>query len=162
MEFPDLLHFAYECIYFLVVFGVLFLFTLTQGRQAMINVLAGLYLALLLSIHFPYYNALLSLSEDARIVAGLKILIFLTFTIFAVWLFYRIMPSAFLEGKFESFGKKIILALGGTILVMVFSFSVLPVTEFLNPGTPLQSIFAPSEYFFWWLLLPLVILVIAG
>lgn len=63
-----------------------------------------------------------------------------------------------LERKFESFGRKVILSLAGTVLIMIFSFNVLPVTEFLTPGTPLQLAFAPTEYFFWWLLLPIGIL----
>ena len=158
MDFSDLLHFAYECIYFLVVFGFFVLFAIVQGRQAIINVICGLYIALLLSIHFPYYDRVLSLSSDQTMVAGLKVALFIVFTIFGVWLFYRTMPSAFLEGKFESFGKKLLFAFAATILVMVFSFSILPVTTFLNPGTPLQSIFEPHEFFFWWLLLPLVVL----
>jgi len=52
----------------------------------------------------------------------------------------------------------LLLAVAGTILIMVFSFHVLPVTEFLTPGTPIQSLFAPAQYFFWWLLVPFVIL----
>jgi len=55
-------------------------------------------------------------------------------------------------------GKKIIMAFLATVVVMIFSFNVLPVTDLLTPGTPIQSLFAPAEYFFWWLLLPLVVL----
>jgi hypothetical protein len=70
------------------------------------------------------------------------------------------MPEEYREGKFETFGKKVMLALGATVLIMIFSFNVLPVTEFLVPGTPVQSLFAPQEYFFWWLLLPLILIFI--
>jgi hypothetical protein len=35
---------------------------------------------------------------------------------------------------------------------------VLPLTEFVTPGTPIQAVFAPANYFFWWLLAPLVVL----
>ena len=70
------------------------------------------------------------------------------------------MPDAFREMKLESFSKKFTYALCATILVMVFSFNVLPVTEFLTPGTPIQSLFAPTQYFFWWLILPLIALFI--
>jgi hypothetical protein len=68
------------------------------------------------------------------------------------------MPEEYREKKFESFFKKICLALGGTILVMIFSFHVLPLTEILNPSTPIQAIFGASQYFFWWLLVPLIVL----
>jgi hypothetical protein len=89
-----------------------------------------------------------------------KLGIFLLFTAATTALTHRIMPDEFRENKLESLGKKITLALGATILIMIFSYQVLPVSEFLTPGTPIQSLFAPTEYFFWWLLLPLVILFI--
>jgi hypothetical protein len=54
--------------------------------------------------------------------------------------------------------KKILLACMATILVMIFSFHALPVTEIITPGTPIQSLFAPEQNFFWWLILPLVVL----
>jgi magnesium-transporting ATPase (P-type) len=89
-----------------------------------------------------------------------KLGFFAIITALMTFLCFRIMPSEFREKKFESLGKKIIHAAAATILIMIFSFQVLPVTDFLTPGTPLQSLFAPAEYFFWWLLLPLAILFI--
>ncbi len=158
MDFSDLLHFAYECLYFLIVFGVFIILAIAKGRQALITIIAGLYLALLLSIQFPFYDKLLSFTDSATSIALLKLGSFLGFTTFAVLLFARIMPSEFRETKFESFGKKLTLALFATILVMVYSFTVLPVAEFLSPDTPLQSLFGQEQWFFWWLLAPLVIL----
>lgn len=160
MEFSDLLRYAYECLYFFVVFGVFALAAVVMGRQAIINIIVGLYLALLISMNFPYYDTVLSFTSGVRMLSILKLGIFFAFTVLAVWLFYRIMPSEFRETKFESFGKKILLAFSATILVMIFSFNVLPVTEFLSPGTPIQSLFAPQEYFFGWLMIPLVFLFI--
>jgi len=158
MNFPDLLHFAYECLYFLVVFGVFVILAIAKGRQALITIIAGLYLALLLSIQFPFYDTLFSFTTSASTIAMLKLGSFLAFTIFAVLLFARIMPSEFRETKFESFGKKLVLALVATVLVMVYSFTILPVTEFLNPDTPLQLLFGKEDWFFWWLVAPLLIL----
>jgi hypothetical protein len=158
MDFADLLHLAYECLYFLIVFGVFVVIAIAKGRQAIINVIASLYLALLLSIHFPYYDQLFASAEAPTTLALLKLGSFLVFTVFALILFVRIMPSEFLEGKFESFGKKILLSLVATALVMVYSFTILPVSEFLNPDTPLQVAFGQEGWFFWWLLIPLVAL----
>ncbi len=158
MDFSDLLHFAYECLYFLVVFGVFLAVAIAKGRQAIINIIISLYLALLLSTHFPYYERLYALSSSPSTVALIKLGVFIAFTVFALVLCGRIMPSAFRENKFESFGKKFLLCLVATALVMVYSFTVLPVAELLSPGTPLQTIFGHSEWLFWWLLAPLVVL----
>lgn len=157
MDTGFIVDFIYETSYFLAVFGVFFVLAIMRGRQAVINTIFSLYLALLVSLVFPYYDTLLgSLSTSTSQSAG-KLVLFVIFTILAGLLFKRIMPDEFREQKFESFGKKVLLAAAATILVMIFSFQILPVTEFLTPGTPLQSLFAPPEYFFWWLLAPLVI-----
>jgi hypothetical protein len=162
MDFGDLLHFAYECLYFLVVFGGFMLIAIVKGRQTIITTIAALYLALLLSLQFPYYEQLFAFADSPKMVAALKLGSFLIFSIGALILFARIMPSEFRETKFESFGKKILLALSATALVMAYSFTVLPVAEFLQPGTPLQIAFGNEGWFFWWLLAPLVLLFLLG
>lgn len=157
MDTSFIINFLTEIAYFLVVFAVLIGFAIFKGRQAIINIIFGLYLALLISLEFPYYPQLLgSFAPESSAIARLGI--FLFFTALTTILFFKIMPDEFREKKFESFGRKMILAFAATALIMVFSFNVLPVTEFLTPGTPIQSAFAPTEYFFWWLLLPVGIL----
>jgi len=147
-----------ELIYILIVFGFFLGYAIFRGRQAIINLITGLYLALLISLEFPYYDILLSQATTAHSESVGKLLLFAIFTFLTTILITRVMPNEFREKKFESFGKKFLLASGGTILIMVFSFHVLPITEFLTPGTPIQSLFAPTQYFFWWLLVPLVVL----
>jgi len=145
-------------MYFLIVFGAFLLYTLVRGRQAVINLIMGLYFALLISLVFPYYEIFLSAAPTPHSEAIGKLILFSVFTLVATILITRIMPDEFREKKFESFPKKVLLALGGTILVMAFSFHVLPITELLTPGTPIQSLFAAKDYFFWWLIAPFVVL----
>jgi hypothetical protein len=160
MDSTTAIHFLSESAYLLIVLGVFLAVAIFGGRQTLINHICGLYLALLITIQFPYFNIILKELTNSSAVAIAKLGFFLVITILCTLLFKRIMPDEYREGKFESFGKKVLLAIGATILVMSFSFNVLPVTEFLSPGTPIQSLFGPKEYFFWWLILPLVILVI--
>lgn len=160
MDWGYVLNFMYEFAYFLGVFFLFMLFAVMKGRQAVINIIFGLYLGLLVSIVFPNYEGLFSGIENSGTLAAAKLGFFAFITALTTTLCWRVMPDEFREERFESFGKKLLLALGATILVMSFSFNVLPVTEFLTPGTPLQSLFGPEAYFFWWLLLPMVILFI--
>ena len=147
-----------ELIYILVVFGFFLGYAIFRGRQAIINLITGLYLALLISLEFPYYDILLSQATTAHSQSIVKLILFAIFTLLTTILVTRIMPDEYREKKIESIFKKILLAMAGTILITVFSFHVLPVTEFLTPGTPIQSLFAPAQYFFWWLLVPFVVL----
>lgn len=147
-----------ELIYLFSVFGVFLFYTLIRGRQATINIIVGLYFALLISLEFPYYSTFLAGASGGHSAAAGKLILFAIFTILATVLMSRLMPAEYKEKKFESFWKKLLLATAGTILIMVFSFHVLPVTDFLTPGTPIQALFSPKEWFFWWLLLPMVFL----
>jgi hypothetical protein len=158
MDSLTILHFLTESAYLIIVFTVFLTMAIIRGRQTVINHIAGLYLAVLITSQFPYYDALLSSLSKASMIAVAKLVIFILVTIACTKLFKRIMPEEYREGRFESFGKKIMLSLGATILVMIFSFNVLPVTELLTPGTPIQSLFAPEQYYFWWLILPLIFL----
>jgi len=157
MNTGDILLIIQEFAYLLGVFGFFLVYSIVRGRQAVINLTVGLYFALLISLEFPYYSTILSGGEGDSFM---KVLIFGVFTVISTILMARLMPRPYQEKKFESFGKKLLLAIGGTILVMVFSFHVLPVTEFVTPGSPIQAIFSPKEYFFWWLLAPVVFLYI--
>jgi len=159
MDSTIILHFLSESAYLLIVFLVFLALSVFKGRQMLINIICGLYLSLLITTQFPYYDFLLGDLKQEIVISVIKLLFFIFITVLMTLLFRRIMPREFSEGRLESLKQKISLALGATILVMIYSFSILPVSEILTLGTPLQTLFAPSEYFFWWLILPFLILV---
>ena len=148
-----------QSIFVIVVFGAFLMYAMIKGRQNLINLIMGLYLALLISMNFPYYNALLGSADSARSQSLLMIVTFVLFTVGSILLFKRLMPREYEEKAFESFGKKIAFAVAATVLVLAFSYHALPLTEFINPG-PINSLFAPEQGFFWWLVAPLVVLAI--
>lgn len=157
MDSTAIVGFLTEILYLLIVFGIFIVLAVAKGKQSLINVILALYLALLLSLQFPYYDSLIS-GAGAETESMVKLVVFCLFAAGSVWLFNRLMPREFDEKAFEGFGMKLIFAMGATVLVMAFSYNALPVTEFVTPGSPIQTLFAPSDYFFWWLLLPLVLL----
>lgn len=147
-----------ESLFVIVVFVALFGYALARGRQSITNLILGLYFALLISLEFPYYEQVLDRVYSARSEAIVMIAIFATFAFLATILFTRLLPREYDESTFEGFGKKLLLALAGTALVMAYSYHVLPITELVDPGSPIQSLFAPEQWFFAWLLVPLVLL----
>jgi hypothetical protein len=160
MDTANLIHFLSQSAYFLAVSLFFVALAMFKGRQALINIICGLYFALLISIHFPFYEKLLGGIGQASVQAGIKLIFFIALTYFFTKLFKRLMPSEYQEGKFESFHKKILLAAGATILVLAFSFNVLPVGEFLSTETPIQMLFSTDSLFFWWLIIPFIFLYI--
>lgn len=159
MDISAIVSVIQESIFVILVFVGFLVYAMLKGRQGLINLIMGLYFALLISLEFPFYDLILS-DDNAKSQSVLMIFIFAVFTILSTILFSRLMPREYDETAFETFGKKVIFAVAGTVLVMAYSYHALPVTEFIDPGSPIQHLFAPQEWFFWWLLAPLAILFI--
>jgi len=147
-----------ESLYLIIVFSIFFIFAIKKGRQTVTNIILGLYLALLISIEFPFYDTLLSGTSSPSSEAILRLIMFGIFSTITTLLFARILPREYDEGSFEGFGRKFMLAAGGTILVMIYSYHVLPVTDFIIPGSPINYLFDSESSFFYWLLVPIAIL----
>ncbi len=158
MDTGFLFTFVHEFLFLIVIFGFFFCVTFFFGRQTITNIILGLYFAFLISLQFPYYDLLLSGTDGARSEAILILAVFSIFTFCASILFARLMPHEYHEGRFESFGKKILLTAAATVLTTAFSYHALPVTEFITPGSPVTTIFGSESSFFWWLVVPIVVL----
>jgi hypothetical protein len=146
-----------ESFYLIVVFLFFLFFALKKGRQTVTNIILGLYLALLLSIEFPFYDKLIG-GSGVQTESILRLIVFGAFAVLSTMLFSRVLPREYDESAFEGFGSKFLLAAAGTILVMVYSYHALPVTEFIEPGSPINFLFGSENSFFWWLMLPVIIL----
>ena len=158
MEADVIFSFIKESLYLLIVFGVFFVYTISKGRQSITNVILGLYFALLISLEFPYYDLLLGGTSSAKSEAILSIIVFVAFMVGSTILFHRLLPREYDEGSFEGFGRKVMLASAATVLVMIFSYHVLPVTEIVTPGSPINYLFGSAQSFFWWLMAPFILL----
>lgn len=156
MDTAYLLSLIQESAYLLIVFGFFLVIGLWRGRYILIKTIISLYLAFLITLKFPYFGAILQ--EDASHNALLKILIFILVTVACIFMLRQHVPGDTFEKAFEGIVKKLILASMATVVVMAFSYHALPVTEFIHPGTPIQTLFASEANFFWWLLAPLVLL----
>jgi len=157
MDTAVLISFLQESLYLIVVFSFFLLFALKKGRQTVTNIILGLYMALLISVEFPFYDKLLSTSS-AGAESVIRLITFAIFAVISTWLYARILPREYAEKAFEGFGKKVLLAAAGTILVMIYSYHVLPITDFITPGSPINYLFGSEQSFFWWLIAPIVIL----
>lgn len=152
----DILALLSEFAFVLIVFFGFLFYTMARGRQAMINLILGLYFALLISYTFPYYDALVGESSPET-NAIVRIALFIGFTAISTLIFSRLSYAGTKEGFFSGFPRKAAYALAATILVLNFSFNTLPITEFINPG-PIQGFFDSAQAFFWWLFVPIGIL----
>jgi glucose-6-phosphate-specific signal transduction histidine kinase len=160
MDFTGFISVLQESLFMVVVFLGFLMYAMSSGRQAVTNLILGLYFALLISIEFPYYTVLIGGTSSVKTESIVMLIVFAVFTLGATILFARLMPREYAEKKFEGFWKKLLLASAATVLVMSFSYHALPVTEIINPGGPIQYLFASSQSFFYWLIAPIIVLYI--
>ena len=97
MDTSFFVNFISEIAYLLIVLGVIFSISIFKGRQAIINIIFALYLALLISVEFPFYEQVLGSFSGAVSLSMAKLIIFLVFTGLAAALCFRIMPDEFRE-----------------------------------------------------------------
>lgn len=152
---PVVLDFVRELLVPLLVFFGLFVYSIIRGQRALTSVILSLYVSLLISLEFPYYDILYQKISFMN-QEGIRMVMFGLFTAFGTILFEKILSRLLDETAFEGIWKKLVLAVLGTALLMAFSYHVLPVTQFLDPGAQIAQLFAPQGFFFWWLILPLV------
>lgn len=151
--------FLQESLFLILVYGAFLGFAMFRSTQSLINLTLGLYLAFLISIKFPYYDLILgSTGGNATTESITMILVFAAFTTASTLLFGRLMIGGGDEPAFDNFSNKLLYAGGATILIMIYSYHVLPIADLVHPGTPIQYLFASEASFFWWLLAPLLLL----
>lgn len=145
-----------ESFFVIAVFAGFLTYAIIRGRHSLINLIVGLYFALLISLEFPYYDLILG-GASAESEAMLRIVVFGIFTIVSTIVLGRLLHQGDYDRGFTGFHRKIIYALAATVLVLTYSFHALPVTELIDPG-PIQSLFASESSFFFWLFVPIIIL----
>lgn len=157
MDFSAILVLTQETLFIISVFCIFLLIGLVKGRFTLINIILALYIAFAVSLRFPFYDFFVQ-NQSKTTAAMATIAIFVCFTVVGVLLLRRHIPGNDYEKTFENFRKKVILALLATILVVVFSYHELPMIELISQSSPIQSLFVSDEYFFWWLIIPIVVL----
>ncbi|MCB9819062.1 hypothetical protein H6788_02670 [Candidatus Nomurabacteria bacterium] len=158
MEFADVLSFVQGWILLLASFGIALGIAMFKGRQGLINVMMGMYFGLFLHSFFPFTNTLIEKAGSDKSEAMMSVAIFVTLSILGTILFSRLMPREYLEGTFESLGKKIFLAVAAMVLVMTLCLHYLPVGEIINIGTPIPEFLLTEKLGFLWLVIPLAVM----
>lgn len=158
MEDMSFMGILQESMFVIVTFGLFLFYAMIRGRHSLINLIIALYFALLISVEFPYYDAIVGNAGNARNEAIIMIIVFCFFTAISNYVLGRFLHQGdSYDRGFTGFHRKIVYALAATVLVLTYSFHALPVTELIDPG-PIQTLFASEQSFFYWLFVPIIIL----
>lgn len=149
--------FSVDAIVVITLVAALFFFGLRYGKGSIIALVLSLYVALLSYIHFPFKEQFLLFGVDEFRVFISNIVLFGLFTIIIYSVIRRVFYAEFPTRSRRRFTQAFLLSLGGTALLIAFSYHVLPITTVYDFGASIDALFAPSSFFFWWLIAPLVV-----
>ncbi|HZS42872.1 MAG TPA: hypothetical protein VFA52_01500 [Candidatus Paceibacterota bacterium] len=144
----------------LSILVILFILTavygLYWGKQRLVSLILAFYPAILLFLNFPYVNNLLLIKATAGQIFVSKCVIFLIFLIPIHLIFNRFVFGDFGFNSNRKFLQAAILSISILILIIVFFYRVVPLTNVYSVSLPLARYLSTSKDFFWWLLVPFV------
>jgi hypothetical protein len=151
MDASTIISVAIQFSLVIAVFTTLLIQSIWWGRQSLVNLIVGLLLAVLMYKYFPYFDTVPeTLTTSSKIFLNLGI--FGVISIATILFTKRVMPTAYQEGHFESFAKKILLAVAGTCLIAVIGFTIFAAQEILISTSPQLLTAIKESFVFWWLL----------
>ncbi|MBU0750108.1 hypothetical protein KKH15_01165 [Patescibacteria group bacterium] len=131
----------------------LLIFSHRGGRSALLSLILALYAGYALYIVFPYTDLIVGAGGSPVVQAVISILLFFAGSALPYVLIRRITSGGF--GSLSLF-PNIILAFLAASFLLTLGYHVFDISNIYSFPAPLDHLFAPQGYFFWWFIAPLV------
>jgi hypothetical protein len=127
------------------------------GKSKLVALFFSCYPAILLFQDFPYKKNLIFVKDGI----GHGINMYVLYGVF-VFIVYKII-SRFINADFEGnkFFHSILIGISCTVLFLTLGHFILPLDEIHNFSSRIDSLFTQGFGIFWWLLGPLLLLIVA-
>ncbi len=149
--------FSSDLILLAVLFFLFFAVGMYFGKSRLVSLILAFYPARFLYENFPLMSHFLVLHGPQLVVIN-KILIFLFFFVLVDIMISRYIFSESI-GSSSHFVQVGALALSATVLLLVFSYSIISLDIFYNFSVSIDKLFVVTNLF-WWTLAPLLLLLI--
>jgi hypothetical protein len=136
-----------------VLTGVMIGFSYYGGKGGIISLLMSFYAGYAIYLVFPYTNSIIDAGGTPIMKAILSTSLFLISLIFPY-----IFTNRLIKGGFGvlSFVPRFALSFLAAAFLIALAYHVFDVTHIYTFPEPMNSLFAPDKYFFWWFIAPLV------
>lgn len=136
----------------IILTGVLLFFAMRGGRGDLISLILGLYAGYALYMVFPYKDAVISAGGTPLVQAVLSVILFALATLPPFILIRRLIGGGF--GTLTFF-QNLLLSLLASAFLLALGYHVFDVSNIYSFSDPLNQLFAPEGYFFYWFIAPL-------
>lgn len=144
--------FSTDFFAFIALAAFIAAFAFYFGRDRIVSLLAGIYVAIPLYLAFPY--------SDILSTPLLHVALYVGFVIVAMIAFSGL--SAYIAGGSIGFIKMTILAVVTAGLLIAISIHILPVEQIYTFSVATKTLFAGNQAFFLWLVAPLIAIYFFG
>lgn len=137
----------------IVLTMVIYVFAMRKGGAGVISLNLTLYAGYAVYAVFPYKDAIIGIGATPLIQAVLAIVLFLLLSMVPYVVIMRLTEPSF--GQL-SFFQGLLLSLVAAVFLMALAFHVFEVSNIYTFSEPLNQLFAPEGYFFYWFIAPLI------
>lgn len=142
-----ILNFGTDFFAFLVIAGIIAVFAFYFGGDRLVPLIAGVYAAIPLYIHFPFFS---TFPDTAYVHIG----VYVAFAVLSLIAFSGL--SYFTPTTSVGFLNVAIISALTAGLMIAIGIHLLPVEEVYAFSEPTKALFTFPNAFFWWLVGPLV------
>lgn len=137
----------------IILTAVLLIFAVRGGRSALISLILALYAGYALYVVFPFTDQIVGAGGSQMMQATLSILLFAAATAMPFVLIRRITSGGF--GSLSLIPNAVLAFLAAGFILAV-GYHVFDIANIYSFPAPLDTLFAPEGYFFWWFIAPIV------
>lgn len=137
----------------IVLTVVIYFFAMREGGAGVISLNISLYCGYAIYSVFPYRDAIVGIGATALVQAVLAIVLFIAATAVPFLIAMRLTAPSF--GQL-SFFQGLLLSLVASVFLLALGYHVFDITNIYKFPDPLNQLFEPEGYFFYWFIAPLL------
>ena len=135
------------------VLTVVFILLSYRSRGGIISLLVAFYIAYAVYLVFPYTKEIVDAGGSPMMKAMISISIYAIACVVPFLFVERLVSGGIgVLSVFPRFGLSFLAA----TFLMALAYHVFPVSHIYTFPEPMNTLFAPDQYFFWWFVAPLI------
>jgi len=150
-----------DIIIIFAVFVGLFFYSVQYGKSNIVSLLISLYVGILTFLSFPYLEEVTFLKSSEVQVTLSHIAVFIVGVLIMHTIVRRVIYTEYSGSKLFRFMGAGLLSATITGLLFAFLYHTIPFATLYDFGDSIDNLFS-SQYFFWWLIAPIVALFITS
>lgn len=137
----------------LLVLTVLFILFSYRSRGGILSLIVAFYVGYAIFLVFPYTNLVLASGTTPLIKAFISVGLYVAACIVPFIFIERLASGGFgVLSVFPRFGLSFLAA----TFLLALAYHVFHVSNIYTFPEPMNTLFAPDQYFFWWFIAPLI------